>query len=397
SQLKLTGGSISNLISHLSNIHSITKDGPKLSEHDHSKQTKIDSFVATITTYQHNKSKNNKLIMALIKFIICDAQPFNLVSSQFFCEFVKELDPMFILPSKKRIKQTIYMLYNQCAGSMQEKLQNSVITCSLTTDLWTARNKQGYLGVTCSWIDPEFKIHEILLSLTYVKYPHTADTIQEKLEDIISDWGLTEKERLLLIKDAINIVLTTLTVFTASEARPFYETTKELGGSEYVTISYMFPSILALMQKLASSTSSYDEELDDEINFEMDDLAFNEDLRFATISQRREAEAALRTKYNNAKSLYQSSTTLSTKSFSPNEDQNNQGSQVYQKSFLKTVFIQDISNESNDEVDNYLSLFEIFYKSNPFDWWNSQKAFFPIIMIGELQGKLDNPKNVKET
>ncbi|CAG8513497.1 14421_t:CDS:2 [Dentiscutata heterogama] len=28
------GGSTSNLISHLSNIHGITKDGPKLSEHD---------------------------------------------------------------------------------------------------------------------------------------------------------------------------------------------------------------------------------------------------------------------------------------------------------------------------------------------------------------------------
>ncbi|CAG8857429.1 17832_t:CDS:1, partial [Gigaspora margarita] len=63
----------------------------------------------------------------------------------------------------------------------------------------------------------------------------------------------------------------------------------------------------------------------------------------------------------------------------PNEDQNNQGSQVYQKSFFQTVFMQDISDESNDEVDNYLSLPEIFYKSNPFNWWNSQKAFFPII------------------
>ncbi|CAG8857412.1 40050_t:CDS:1, partial [Gigaspora margarita] len=63
----------------------------------------------------------------------------------------------------------------------------------------------------------------------------------------------------------------------------------------------------------------------------------------------------------------------------PNEDQNNQGSQIYQKSFFQTVFMQDISDESNDEVDNYLSLPEIFYKSNPFNWWNSQKAFFPII------------------
>ncbi|CAG8857234.1 37551_t:CDS:1, partial [Gigaspora margarita] len=75
-----------------------------------SKQTKIESFVTT--THPHNKSKNNKLIMSLIKFIICDAQPFNLVSSQFFCEFVKELDPKFTLPNEKTIKQTIHTLYN---------------------------------------------------------------------------------------------------------------------------------------------------------------------------------------------------------------------------------------------------------------------------------------------
>ncbi|CAG8765799.1 6978_t:CDS:2, partial [Dentiscutata heterogama] len=69
SQLKLTGGSTSNLISHLSNIHGITKDGPKLSEHD-------DSIFLR----------------------------------------VRELDPMFILPSEKRIKQMIHTLYNQYAG-----------------------------------------------------------------------------------------------------------------------------------------------------------------------------------------------------------------------------------------------------------------------------------------
>ncbi|CAG8806392.1 8392_t:CDS:2 [Gigaspora margarita] len=55
-------------------------------------------------------------------------------------------------------------------------------------------------------------------------------------------------------------------------------------------------------------------------------------LWFAT-PQQHEAEAALRTKYNNAKSLYQSSTTSSNKSFSTNEDQDRrEGCQIYQKS-----------------------------------------------------------------
>ncbi|CAG8798897.1 14779_t:CDS:1 [Gigaspora margarita] len=122
-------------------------------------------------------------------------------------------------------------------------------------------------------------------------------------------------EHLLLIKDAINIVLTTLTVSTTSEARkdakrlkqiqltedewdlmkdlveilgPFYETTEALGGSEYITISYMFLSILALMQNLTSLTSSSDEELNDEIDFETDDSVFNEDIRFIDAQEEEE-------------------------------------------------------------------------------------------------------------
>ncbi|CAG8723982.1 7585_t:CDS:2, partial [Dentiscutata heterogama] len=33
-----------------------------------------------------------------------------------------------------------------------------------------------------------------------------------------------------------------------------------------------------------------------------------------------------------------------------------------------TVFMQDTSEELNDKLDNYLSLPEIHYKSNPFNW-----------------------------
>ncbi|CAG8831694.1 19533_t:CDS:2, partial [Cetraspora pellucida] len=98
-------------------------------------QTKIDLF-ARSGSYPYTKAKNDKLTKALVKFIIQDTQPISLA---------------------------------------------------------TSRNRQGYLGVTCSWLDSDFKIHEVLLSLTYVRYPHTANVIQEKLEEVIENWGLTRK------------------------------------------------------------------------------------------------------------------------------------------------------------------------------------------------------------
>ncbi|CAG8519406.1 10493_t:CDS:2 [Dentiscutata heterogama] len=228
-QLKTSSGSTSNLITHLLSAYGITQNGPGLSgpDSDNSKstQTKIDSFIKN--TYPHSKSKNNKLTMTLIKFIICDAQPISLVSSQFFCEFVKELDPMFNIPNEK-----------------SHKIKNA--------------------------------LYSVLLHY----------------------WDLSDGDAFL--------------------------------------VCLLDPRCKKLM--------------------------------LATPTQRHQAETALRNKYNEIKSLYKASTS-SNKSFSPREDQDKQEGQrqIYQKTFFKTVFMQNTSEELNDELDNYLSLPEIYYKSDPFN------------------------------
>lgn len=49
---------------------------------------------------------------------------------------------------------------------IQEFLDINSISVSLTTDMWTDRNRQGYLGVTCSFLDKNFTIHEITFPRT---------------------------------------------------------------------------------------------------------------------------------------------------------------------------------------------------------------------------------------
>ena len=57
---------------------------------------------------------------------------------------------------------------------IKEILNKNAISVSLITDMWTARNKQEFLGVTCSFLDKNFVIHEITLAVEYIRYPHTA-------------------------------------------------------------------------------------------------------------------------------------------------------------------------------------------------------------------------------
>ncbi|EXX55855.1 hypothetical protein RirG_221490 [Rhizophagus irregularis DAOM 197198w] len=60
----------------------------------------------------------------------------------------------------------------------------------LTTDLWTAKSRYGYLGVTATWLTSDFEFREALLSCDHLPYPHTGEVISEELFRIIGVWRL---------------------------------------------------------------------------------------------------------------------------------------------------------------------------------------------------------------
>ena len=53
--------------------------------------------------------------------------------------------------------------------------------------MWTARNRQGFLKVTCSFLDKNFILHEIVLIIEYIRYPHTAENIFDILFVILDE------------------------------------------------------------------------------------------------------------------------------------------------------------------------------------------------------------------
>jgi hypothetical protein len=56
--------------------------------------------------------------------------------------------------------------------------------------MWTGRNRLGFLGVTCSFLDKNFNIHEIILTIEHIRYSHNAQNISDALFVILDEWGL---------------------------------------------------------------------------------------------------------------------------------------------------------------------------------------------------------------
>ena len=141
----------------------------------------------------------------MIDWIIFDTQPLNITQSKSFRNFIKELDPAFKIPDVKLIKQTIQEAYNHTLPLIQQFVEDNAISVSLTTDMWTGRNRQGFLGVTCSFLDKNFMIHEIILTIEYIRYPHTAQNISDALFVILDQWGLREKVNTIVTDNGANM------------------------------------------------------------------------------------------------------------------------------------------------------------------------------------------------
>jgi len=141
----------------------------------------------------------------LTNWIIEDLQPLYVVQSPSFRKLINELDSGFIMPDEKGIKKVIADTYNSIMPALIEKIRVKSKSVSLTTDMWTSRSGQGYIGITCSYIDSKFTLHEITLTVNYVRYPHTAEHITESLEEILEDWKLREKVFVITTDNAANM------------------------------------------------------------------------------------------------------------------------------------------------------------------------------------------------
>ena len=130
---------------------------------------------------KHSFTKQQELVQLLTIWIIEDQQPLHVLQSKAFVRFVNSLDLLFDILSDKVIKQQIHIAYNYSTDLLIVKFQVSMISCSVTFDLWIARSSEGYLDITCSFINENFYLQKIVLTYKRLEYSHISEVIKELL------------------------------------------------------------------------------------------------------------------------------------------------------------------------------------------------------------------------
>jgi hypothetical protein len=141
----------------------------------------------------------------LVNWIINDLQPIHVVKSVDLKILFKELDPRFIMPCQKTIRNMIDDAFDYTLPQLKTLMKNEATSASLTLDLWTSKSRQGYLGITCTFIDSQWKLKELTLTIEYIRYPHTAEHILEAIESVFKEWEIRDKVYTITTDNGSNV------------------------------------------------------------------------------------------------------------------------------------------------------------------------------------------------
>lgn len=129
---------------------------------------------------------------AITELVVAQNLPLSFVASEAFAKHCNVMDPRYAVPTTDRVKNLIDDSFQRMSTVLRHEL-NEAESVSLTADLWTAHSREGYLGVTASWMTSDFQLNEAVLALSQLPYPHTGQAIADRIKRISEFWSIDKK------------------------------------------------------------------------------------------------------------------------------------------------------------------------------------------------------------
>lgn len=121
--------------------------------------------------------------------IVKDELAFRFVDGEGFNEFVHELQPKFVIPSRWTISRDIFKLYMSEKLKLRDFFKKSGVTVSITTYSWTSVQKINYMCITAHYIDSQWTLHKKILNF-YVVDSHKGEEMGRQIDDCLREWGI---------------------------------------------------------------------------------------------------------------------------------------------------------------------------------------------------------------
>ncbi|GBB93663.1 hypothetical protein RclHR1_22090001 [Rhizophagus clarus] len=130
----------------------------------------------------------------LVRWLICDLQPFTVVDNYYFREFINFFCPRYVIPDRHKAKDLIIESFNNQRSQIKSELHKIPGRFSLTADIWTSSvNQDVFLGLTIHYIDSNWRLCNFLLDIIPFTISHTGINISQEITRVLEEFGISNK------------------------------------------------------------------------------------------------------------------------------------------------------------------------------------------------------------
>uniref|UniRef100_A0A803MDE9 hAT-like transposase RNase-H fold domain-containing protein n=1 Tax=Chenopodium quinoa TaxID=63459 RepID=A0A803MDE9_CHEQI len=84
-------------------------------------------------------------------------------------------------------------MHKTLKAQLKETLSKVSSRISLTCDMWTSCQTEGYLCLTAHYVDDNWKLISTMMNFTHIDSPHTGKTMYAVVLSMLQDWGIDDK------------------------------------------------------------------------------------------------------------------------------------------------------------------------------------------------------------
>lgn len=138
---------------------------------------------------------SKKSLPYLVNMLVKDLHPCCTVESDSFQKLIAVLNPRISLPSQAEVKSSIAELHNRHQNLLQTEI-NEAPGVSLTTEVWTYRERREYLTVTGHFVTKDWELQSVVLQTVLLdtrSVSELSSNIADHLNQIMKEWRIVDK------------------------------------------------------------------------------------------------------------------------------------------------------------------------------------------------------------
>lgn len=190
-----------NLIRHLKNKHPTQYNEFSVAN----KPTSQPTLEETLKRKEKMASDSNKakqITEKIAQMIAMSDQPFSLVEDAGFLLLLEHLEPRYNMPSR-------HYFVEKALPALQKKIRDKLLVqlaeasdVAFTTDIWSSSVcPMSLLSLTAQWVDSKFVLRRATLHVREFRGSHTAERIQQAIEEMLNNWGIDKKRVHVILRD----------------------------------------------------------------------------------------------------------------------------------------------------------------------------------------------------